>query len=119
MAVSQNSSNLVTVTFVVLGLAVQSGLVWAAASFYYSTTPQLAVFDAGRSVERFVVWSADNVADDQFNTVLEDFGRSVEEQLDVWSAATGIAVVQHGSVIARGDIDLVDWTDLVVEAVLQ
>lgn len=119
MADAQSRSDFVTVGLVVLGLAVQSGVVWTAAYFYYNSTPQLAVFDSEKSVERFVVWSSDRVADDQFDDVLARFGQNVEKQLDIWSSSTGIAVVQQGSVISSGSTDLVDWTDLVVEEVLQ
>lgn len=119
MGTVQSKADLATAAFVVLGLAVQSGVVWVGASFYYKTTPQLAVFDADKSVERFVVWSSDRVADDQFDSVLESFGRDVEMQLDAWSIATGTPVVQRGCVIAKADVSVVDWTEVVVQEVLQ
>ena len=115
----QARSNLGIVALVVLGLLVQSALVWVAASFYYDAPTRIAVFDADRSVERFVVWSSNHVADDQFDTVLARFGVDVEQQLDVWSRATQTPVVQEGCVIAKGDVSLVDWTEIVVQEVLQ
>jgi len=111
--------NYVTVALFAAGMVIQSGIVWACASFYYDTTPQLAVFDADKSVERFVSWSSERLDDEQFDVELARFGVDVERQIDIWSRIYGVPVVQLGSVISGGDTQLVDWTDVVVEEVLQ
>lgn len=119
MASKDTHPQVLPAILVVVGLLVQSGLVWVAASYYFREPSQLAVFDTELSVEKFVRWSEDRVADDQFDTVLAQFGADVETKLSTWSQTTGVAVVRTGSVLSSGGAQVVDWTDFIVGEVLQ